>query len=94
MCEWLPSWKKRNWKLPSGEPVKNRVDFEELDQLMIKTDMTIKWVIFHSKLISQGIISKFLIPQNYVRAHKGLHGNEMADQLAKEGASLYKIKNK
>lgn len=33
---------------------------------------------------------KLQIKWNYVEAHRGIHGNEMADQLAKAGAALYK----
>lgn len=61
-------WKRKGWKLASGEPVKNEKDFKELDSLQHK--LQIKW--------------------NYVEAHRGIHGNEMADQLAKAGAAMYK----
>jgi ribonuclease HI len=44
ICVWLPNWKRRNWKLPDGKPVKNKTDFEELDRVMTETDMTIRWV--------------------------------------------------
>lgn len=60
-------WKRKGWKLKSGEPVKNEKDFKELDEIQNK--LQIKWI--------------------YVEAHKGVHGNEMADQLAKAGASQY-----
>ncbi|XP_068628807.1 ribonuclease H1-like [Battus philenor] len=33
--------------------------------------------------------NKLLIKWNYVEAHRGVHGNEMADQLAKAGATKY-----
>ncbi|XP_045761473.1 ribonuclease H1-like [Maniola jurtina] len=33
---------------------------------------------------------KIQVKWNHVDAHKGIHGNEQADQLAKEGASKYK----
>ncbi|KAG6455606.1 ribonuclease H1-like [Manduca sexta] len=33
---------------------------------------------------------KLQVKWNYVGAHSGVHGNEMADQLAKEGASKYR----
>ncbi|KAI8430090.1 hypothetical protein MSG28_000511 [Choristoneura fumiferana] len=65
--QWIPGWKRRGWKLASGEPVKNEADFRELDSVQNKLE--IKW--------------------NYVKAHDGLHGNEMADKLAKEGAAKY-----
>lgn len=60
-------WKRKGWKLKSGEPVKNEKDFKDLDRVQDK--IQIKWV--------------------YVEAHKGIHGNERADQLAKAGAAMY-----
>ncbi|XP_059049258.1 ribonuclease H1-like [Achroia grisella] len=33
--------------------------------------------------------NKLQIKWNYVEAHRGVHGNEMADQLAKAGAAMY-----
>ncbi|XP_047542763.1 ribonuclease H1 [Vanessa atalanta] len=67
VTKWMPGWKRKGWKLQSGEPVKNEIDFKELDSLQNK--IKIKW--------------------NYVEAHRGIHGNEMADQLAKAGAAMY-----
>ncbi|XP_072935714.1 ribonuclease H1 [Epargyreus clarus] len=67
VTKWMPGWKRKGWKLQSGEPVKNEIDFKELDQL--QDQLQIKW--------------------NYVEAHRGVHGNEMADQLAKAGAAMY-----
>ncbi|XP_004922968.1 ribonuclease H1 [Bombyx mori] len=68
VTKWMPGWKRKGWKLQSGEPVKNEKDFKDLDSVQHKLD--IKW--------------------NYVEAHRGIHGNEMADQLAKAGAASYK----
>ena len=45
ICVWLPGWKRKGWKLATGENVKNRAEFEELDNLIERTDMCIKWVI-------------------------------------------------
>lgn len=63
----ISGWKRKGWKLKSGEPVKNVIDFKELDILQKK--LNVKW--------------------NYVEAHRGVYGNEMADQLAKAGAAMY-----
>lgn len=67
--EFFLGWKRRGWLLASGEPVKNKDDFKELDSVQNKLE--IKW--------------------NYVKAHHGIHGNEMADKLAKEGAKQFDI---
>ncbi|XP_063634767.1 ribonuclease H1 [Cydia splendana] len=67
VTKWIPGWKRRGWKLSSGEAVKNEIDFKDLDSVMHK--LIIRW--------------------NYVKAHNGKHGNEMADRLAKAGAAMY-----
>ncbi|KAM3958281.1 ribonuclease H1 [Aphomia sociella] len=36
--------------------------------------------------------NKLQIKWNYVEAHQGIHGNEMADRLAKAGAAMYNVK--
>ncbi|XP_073829125.1 ribonuclease H1 [Musca autumnalis] len=74
---WIRGWKAKNWRLKNGDPVKNVVDFKELDSLLSDGEINIKW--------------------NYVAGHKGIKGNEMADQLAREGSEIYKrlyLKNK
>ncbi|XP_064547728.1 ribonuclease H1 [Drosophila montana] len=73
ITKWVPGWKKRGWRLPSMEPVKNVVDFKELDELLQKNEVQVNW--------------------NYVEAHKGIKGNEMADKLARQGSQLYKELN-
>ncbi|XP_033156133.1 ribonuclease H1 [Drosophila mauritiana] len=70
---WVAGWKKRDWKLKNNQPVKNVVDFKELDKLLQDNNITVKW--------------------NYVEAHKGIEGNEMADKLARQGSALYKEKH-
>ncbi|XP_017078223.1 ribonuclease H1 [Drosophila eugracilis] len=70
---WVPGWKRRGWKLKNNQPVKNVVDFKELDELLHNNSITVKW--------------------NYVEAHKGIEGNEMADKLARQGSALYKERN-
>lgn len=42
MTQWLSAWKKRGWTLSDGNPVKNKIDFEELDKEI--QGMNIKWV--------------------------------------------------
>ncbi|KAI8037136.1 ribonuclease H1 [Drosophila gunungcola] len=70
---WVESWKRRDWKLKNNQPVKNVVDFKELDELLHNNNIAVKW--------------------NYVEAHKGIEGNEMADKLARQGSALYKERN-
>ncbi|XP_038105822.1 LOW QUALITY PROTEIN: ribonuclease H1 [Culex quinquefasciatus] len=44
--KWLPGWKRNAWKLSTGKPVKNQVDFEELDPLdqeLAEKSIKIKW---------------------------------------------------
>ncbi|XP_077288322.1 ribonuclease H1 [Arctopsyche grandis] len=67
VTKWMPNWKRKGWKLANGEPVKNEIDFKDLDKSIKLLD--IKWV--------------------YVTAHKGILGNERADQLARDGAIQY-----
>ncbi|BFG03526.1 ribonuclease H1 [Drosophila madeirensis] len=70
---WVQGWKRRGWMLANNQPVKNVVDFKELDELLQNKDIKVKW--------------------NYVEAHKGINGNEMADKLARQGSALYKEQN-
>lgn len=43
-CKWMTAWKAKGWKLSSGGDVRNRIDFEALDAIITRSDMTIKWV--------------------------------------------------
>ncbi|GJQ76926.1 putative endonuclease that specifically degrades the RNA of RNA- DNA hybrids [Trypoxylus dichotomus] len=43
MTSWIKKWKKNNWKLSTGGDVKNKVDFEKLDNVCKQMD-SIKWV--------------------------------------------------
>lgn len=44
VTEWMKNWKKRNWKLSSGGPVKNESDFRQLDQAIESNSrMQIQW---------------------------------------------------
>lgn len=47
--DWMPKWKDNGWRKASGEPVKNRTDFEKLDSALQKFDKyEIKHVRGHS----------------------------------------------
>uniref|UniRef100_A0A182JTQ3 Ribonuclease H1 n=1 Tax=Anopheles christyi TaxID=43041 RepID=A0A182JTQ3_9DIPT len=43
ITKWLPGWKRRNWTLASGGPVKNQTDFMELERELSAGDIQIKW---------------------------------------------------
>ena len=48
ITEWLPSWKKNNWKTSSKKEVKNRKLWEELEELVNKNKVDWKWVKGHA----------------------------------------------
>lgn len=41
---WVAGWKRRDWKLKNNQPVKNVVDFKELDELLQNKSLKVKWV--------------------------------------------------
>lgn len=43
ITKWIAGWKRNGWKLKSGEPVKNVIDFKALDAAIAKYPITIKW---------------------------------------------------
>jgi len=48
ITEWLPNWKKRNWKTASKKPVKNVELWQRLDELVNGHDIEWHWVKGHS----------------------------------------------
>lgn len=46
--EWLPNWKKRNWKTASKKPVKNVDLWQKLDSLISKHKIHWHWIKGHS----------------------------------------------
>jgi ribonuclease HI len=46
--EWLPNWKKRNWKTASKKPVKNVDLWQKLDSLISKHKIDWRWIKGHS----------------------------------------------
>lgn len=46
--EWLPEWRKRNWKGRRGKSIKNRDLWEQLDLLAKDHKVNVKWVKGHS----------------------------------------------
>ena len=48
ITEWLPSWKKNNWKTSSKKEVKNRNLWEELEELVNRNKVDWLWVKGHA----------------------------------------------
>ena len=48
ISEWLPNWKKNNWKTSSKKSVKNKQLWEELESLVLRNSVTWKWVKGHA----------------------------------------------
>ena len=48
ITNWLPNWKKRNWKTASKKPVQNVDLWIELDRLVALHDIEWHWVKGHS----------------------------------------------
>ena len=48
ITEWLPNWKKRNWKTAGKKPVKNLQLWQRLDELVTHHDVEWRWVKGHS----------------------------------------------
>lgn len=45
---WIGNWKKKNWRTASGDPVKNREYWEELEELAERLDVRWTWVKGHA----------------------------------------------
>ncbi|MCI5105767.1 MAG: ribonuclease HI [Pseudomonadales bacterium] len=48
ITEWMPNWKKRNWKTASKKPVQNVDLWQQLDALVSQHDIEWNWVKGHS----------------------------------------------
>lgn len=48
ITEWLPGWKRRNWRTAARQDVKNRDLWQRLDELTAQHDVTWHWVRGHS----------------------------------------------
>jgi ribonuclease HI len=48
ISEWLPGWKRRNWRTAAGEPVKNQDLWRVLDTLNSQHRIEWKWVKGHA----------------------------------------------
>ena len=48
MTEWLPQWKKRDWKTAAKKPVKNVELWQRLEKATGQHDVSWRWVKAHS----------------------------------------------
>lgn len=48
MTEWLPNWKRRNWRTADKKPVKNADLWQRLDELVQLHEVHWKWVRGHA----------------------------------------------
>ena len=46
--EWVANWKRKGWKTSTGQPVKNRDLWEELDRLAVEHHVEWHWVRGHA----------------------------------------------
>ena len=48
ITEWLPNWKKRNWRTANKKPVLNVELWQQLDELVAQHEIEWNWVKGHS----------------------------------------------
>lgn len=48
VTEWLPDWKRRNWRTSGRKPVKNEDLWRELDEAAARHDVDFEWVRGHA----------------------------------------------
>ena len=48
LTEWLPKWKRRDWKTVAKSPVKNIDLWQQLETLVVKHDIEWRWVKGHA----------------------------------------------
>lgn len=53
VTKWMPGWKRKGWKLQSGEPVKNEIDFKDLDSVQHKIKIKWNYVEAHREMADQ-----------------------------------------
>lgn len=56
ITEWMPVWKKRNWKKADNKPVKNADLWEQLDSEAKKHQIVWHWVKGHSGHIENELV--------------------------------------
>ena len=48
ITEWLPNWKKRNWRTSANKPVKNADLWQDLEAVRVRHRIDWRWVRGHS----------------------------------------------
>ena len=48
ITEWMPGWKRKNWKTADGKPVKNVDLWQRLDVARLKHEVEWRWVRGHN----------------------------------------------
>jgi len=48
LTEWLPGWKRKNWKTAGGKPVKNKDLWQALEEAAARHDIRWHWVKGHA----------------------------------------------
>ncbi len=48
MTSWIHGWRRKGWKTASGDPVKNRDLWEELDSLARRHRVRFEWIRGHN----------------------------------------------
>lgn len=48
ITEWMPKWKRKNWKTAAGKPVKNQDLWQALDTAASRHEIDWQWVKGHS----------------------------------------------
>lgn len=48
ITEWMPNWKRRNWKTANRKPVKNIDLWQQLDKVCAQHDIEWHWIKGHS----------------------------------------------
>ncbi|HBR98061.1 MAG TPA: ribonuclease HI [Gammaproteobacteria bacterium] len=48
ITEWMPNWKRKNWRTAAGKPVKNADLWQTLDASLASHDVEWQWVKGHS----------------------------------------------
>ncbi|TDU30726.1 RNase HI [Panacagrimonas perspica] len=48
ITEWMPGWKRKNWKTADGKPVKNVDLWQRLDGARLKHEVEWRWVRGHN----------------------------------------------